>query len=187
MVRVLRFAAVAALTTACVAPVVRPENMVPSIARPNVPVSARTLEIARVTGGEKSGVTGGGPHEWVRIDDDNFREAVLRSLQQAGLFKDVMKDEAGDYALTAEITSQGTNRVGFITYTAQLLVMYALVDKKDNKELWREHIFSQHTADGQYFSESFEGASRKANEGAVRENLSQLIGRLASFLEGNRK
>jgi ABC-type uncharacterized transport system auxiliary subunit len=174
--------ALAAMTTACAAPVVKPENMVPSIARPVAPVSSRTLEVARVTGGERSGITMGGPHEWVRIDNDGFKEALSRALQQAGLFTDVIKNGDGDYALTAEIAAQGTNRVGFITYTAQVLVTYTLIDKNGNNELWRERIFSQHTADGEYFRDSFEGASRKANEGAVKDNLSHMIEALASFM-----
>ena len=61
--------------------------------------------------------------------------------------------------------------------TTTLFVNYKLIEDKSNRELWKENILSQ------YDSEVGGAESKKkANEGAARDNLSQLVKKLSNVI-----
>jgi hypothetical protein len=65
--------------------------------------------------------------------------------------------------------------------TTVLFVNYRLVETKSNQEVWKDNILSQYDAKFEAASYGVERA-KKANEGAVRNNLSQLIKKLSDIL-----
>lgn len=160
----------------------RVEDMVPPIPPAASPATDKILQITKVYGGEEPSSFTMWQHESVKIDNKSFQEALFKSLQNSKLFKDVVLSDNGDYELVAEIASQNINRISFITFSAQLLVNYHLIDKRTRQEVFTEHIFSQATVAGDYFSEGFIVASKKAYEAAVRENLAQFLNKVSSFV-----
>jgi hypothetical protein len=166
-------------------PAVKVENMIPSISPAQVQVSNRTLKVRNVTGGAKLPTTRGAYldiyHE-VKIDNANFQEALLKSVKNSELFKDVITSGNADYELVAEIAAQENTLVGVVTYNTHILINYSLIEGGTNKELWSEHIFSQHTEGGTF--SKVPQSLRKMNEIVVKENLSQFIIKLSSFVKG---
>jgi len=53
-------------------------------------------------------------------------------------------------------------------------------ETKSQEVIWKENIFSQYRAE---FDEAFYGIerARKANEGAIRDNLTQLLKKLSNL------
>ncbi len=174
------------MASGCAPEYLRVDNMVPSIPPLTSPATDRILQLTKVTGGEEPDAFTIWQHESVKIDNKSFQEALFKSLQDSKLFKTVILSDNGDYELVAEIASQNINRIGFITFSAQLLVNYHLIDKRTKQEVFTEHIFSEATVGGNYFSEGFIETSKKAYEGAVKENLAQFLSKLSSFV-GKRK
>ncbi len=66
--------------------------------------------------------------------------------------------------------------------SATILVHYQLYSRSENKIVWSENIFSQHEA---LFEETYYGVKRAqlANEGAVKDNIKQLILKLRSYIK----
>ncbi len=160
----------------------RVENMVTPIPPATSPATDKILQITKVYGGEEPTSFTMWQDASVKIDNKSFQEALFKSLQESKLFKDVVLSDNGDYELVAEIASQNINRISFITFAAQLLVNYHLIDKRTKQEVFTEHIFSQSTVGGNYFSEGFVETSKKAYEGAVRENFTQFLSKLSTFI-----
>jgi hypothetical protein len=100
-------------------------------------------------------------------------------LEQSGLFKKIYTEGSGDYQLDTEIISLDI-MPGIPDLVATLFVHYKLTEIKSQKELWKESILSQYRE----ASFTLHGVrSRKAKEGVVRENLSQLLKKLAAHLK----
>ncbi len=148
-------------------------KMIPYIDYSTLASSGRTLKITEVKGGEETG------WDTPKIDNKEFKEALMDTLKKAGLFKEIFTDHAGDYELYTEIVSQKV--VPGLTAYAALLVHYSMVETKTNQAIWTENIFSQNDAFGA-------NQGKDAIEGAARDNLTQLIRKLAEILtQQNRK
>jgi hypothetical protein len=159
-------------------------NMIPLKVSQPILKSEHTLMIGEVTGGSETH-----PMLHSQIDSTGFREALTVSLRKSSMFKRVTAKEAGDsdYTLEAEILSQELKR-GFlsrsITPTTTLLVRYALTDHRKGQEVWAENIFAEYQAKPKV--EFRRTGTRRANEGAARENLTHLVKSLGVFMSQTR-
>jgi hypothetical protein len=164
---------VAVAITGCASPA-SVKRMVPSFDHTSFISTNMTLMIAEVKGGEKTN-----PMLSSKIENEGFKEALTNTLKGSGIFKEVFTDEKGDYKIYAEIISQGL-KLGFPT-TSILFVNYRLIETTSDKEVWKENILSQYDAK---FEEAFLGnvRAKKANEAAVRDNLTRLIKKLSNVL-----
>lgn len=148
-------------------------KMIPYVDYSTFASSGRTLKITEVKGGEETG------WDIPKIDNKDFKEALMDTLKKAGLFKEIFIDHAGDYELYTEIVSQKV--VPGLTAYAAIVVHYRMVETKTNQAIWTENIFSQNDAFGA-------NQGKDAIEGAARDNLAQLIRKLAEiFTQQNRK
>ena len=133
-----------------------------------------SLVVGAVNGGKETN-----PMLASSIDNESFREALYKSLQSSGLFPKTRLEGSSDYSLDTEIISQEVK--SGINTSATILVRYELYKKNENKVVWSENIFSQHEA---LFEETFYGVKRAqlANEGVVKDNITQLILELRSYI-----
>ncbi len=132
-------------------------------------------------GGEKSNPAAFFASETSKIEDVGFRDALAKTLENSRIFSNIVQGQNSDYDLYVDILSQQRLRSGFLSFNAHLLVKYKLIERSSNNEVWKENIFSQFDAGSTPFTEGLSGASQKANEGAVRENLLQLVKKLRVF------
>ena len=141
----------------------------------SAPRCNKILRVLEVTGGKKTN-----PMTFASIENEGFGQALLIALQDSGLFMKVGTEPAGDLALKAEIISQ--ELMPGLTMTSVLFVHYSLIDTKTSEDIWKENILSQYDAP---LREAFFGPTRaqRAHEGAVRNNLEQLIKKLAKVVE----
>ncbi len=153
----------------------------PKVAKmiPNVDYSAftstdKTIKIQEVYGGELTD-----PMGTSKIESKSFQEALLTTLRKSGIFKEVFIDRSGDYELKTQIVSQKITS-WLASTSVTLFVHYRLFETKTNKELWRESILSKYDTDISKKDASDQGAGE--NEGAVRDNLTQLLKKLADFM-----
>ena len=109
--------------------------------------------------------------------DEIFIRYIARLLK-SGIFKEIFTDQNGDYELDTEILSQKL-QPGLTAYAA-LFVRYRLVGTRTNQVLWTENIFSQNDAFGA-------NQGKDVLEGAARDNLAQLIRKLADILSQQRR
>jgi hypothetical protein len=123
-----------------------------------------SLRVMDVTGGKKSHFGGA-----EMIGDTQFKEAILLALQQSGLFN-VVSSERGDVSLYAEIRAQDQKVSRGLQYTATMVVTYKFTDSA-GATIWSA------TYDSEFSSTAISGGTRtrKAREGAARENLSSLV------------
>lgn len=145
----------------------------PSLNKQNmgVPSNEVTLRVSKssvgdiiVTGG--SSVTG-------QIDSVSLKDAILQTLTNTKVFKVVSPKNSPDYTLHAEIISLEKPKIGF-EIKSVLRVKYFILRASSNQLIWMDEFTSSYTATT---GDSFFGPGRltKANEGAVRENLRQLV------------
>ncbi len=171
---------VAVAITGCAAPP-SVTKMIPSFNYTTVVSTDKTLMVAEVKGGEKSYPF----PSWSisKIENEGFHEALTNTLKESGIFKEVFTAEKGDYEIYAEIISQ--EQKGLFTITSILFVNYRLIEADSGKEVWKENILSQYDVK---FKEAFfiapggPDAKAKADEGTVRDNLTQLIKKLSNVL-----
>ncbi len=133
------------------------------------------LVVSEVSGGKETNPM------WVSsIDNESFREALYKSLAYAKLFQGTYLEGEKEYRLDSEIVSQEVK--SGINMSATILVHYQLYSRSENKIVWSENIFSQHEA---LFEETYYGVKRAqlANEGAVKDNIKQLILKLRSYIK----
>lgn len=172
---------VVAVLMSCAAPP-RRANMIPSLDASAFIRSKKTLRVVEVKGGEKWNPSGSFLYDQTKIDSESFEYALIKILENSRMFKHLSKDQSGDCELYTEIVSQQTLPSGYLAATTSLLVNYRLIDTKEAREVWTENIFSQYAAQGAPFTEGIPGAVLKANEGAVRDNLIQLLGKVSKLL-----
>ncbi len=150
-------------------------DMIPSTPPSAISQSDKVLRVGEVTGGKETK-----PMMQSTIDDAGFRQALVETLQKSGLFRSVITDQgAADYELQTEIISQEVQ--GVYDKTATLFVHYRLLSVSTQQEIWKENLLSRYVAE---FEESVFvlDRSKEANEGAVRENLLQLVEKLSQVL-----
>jgi hypothetical protein len=137
------------------------------------------LVIGEVTGGKETNpmiVSA----SYITVDNESFRQALYESLDYAGLFRKIHLEGKQDYRLEVEILGQEV-KPGF-DISSTVHVRYVLYKEKENNIIWSKNIFSQHES---LSGEAFSGEKRAklAIEGAVRDNISQLIVELVGLVE----
>jgi len=160
------------------APSVRPTSMIPSVITRQDSSAGKTLVLAEVTGGEKPGLS-----NQVTIDKQAFREALLGTLERAGFLAPTRKGEPADYELHADIAGQLSLQIGSLAIRSHLLVSYRLIERSTKKDVWKDAIYSKYQAEGKTYATELQKARQEAVEGAVRENLGQLIQRIEAVVK----
>lgn len=125
-------------------------------------------------------VTGGGetnPMWMSKVSSSDFERALEASLRDAGLL--AMGRQSGKYQLQAHMQRLDQPFAG-ASMTVTTVVQYTLIERSSGKEIGSRTLSTPYTA---AWNAAFAGSERLklANEGAVRENLQQLIGWLAGL------
>ncbi len=129
------------------------------------------VALKEVTGGRETNPM------WVsNVSSSDFEAALEASLKAAGLA--APHRQAGRYVLTADLLKLEQPMLG-ASMTVTATVAYRLIERSTNKEVFTRTLAVPYTAP---FSAAFLGSERLklANEGAMRENIRQLIDLLAS-------
>lgn len=126
------------------------------------------LAVRDVTGGKETN-----PMWKSNIGSGEFEQALEGSLRAVGL---LAPRQAGNYMLTAHLEGVDQPFIG-INMTVTATVRYTVTERASGKDVFSKAIAVPYTAT---FGDSPLGVERLrlANEGAVRENISQLIDEL---------
>jgi len=149
--------------------------MVPETPEPLPAGSEKTIAIIRAQGGEDTN-----PFIAPSLGDAGFRKALHLALEGAGLFRAALLDQNADYLLYPEVITQ--ELIPGLKMTAVLDARYRLIEAWSQKKLWEDRILTIYDAD---LGEGLYGLTRAraALEGAVRENLKEIVKRLAKRVE----
>lgn len=106
------------------------------------------------------------------ITNEQYRGALLRTLRDAGLFREVKSGGDADWELHSDIITITTE--GGVSPTYAIVVQYWLVDPTNGREFWRQGINTRHHVE---WNEALAGATRiiMAVEGATQKNLRALV------------
>jgi hypothetical protein len=166
----------AALLSGCATPA-RVEQMqieVPAATRGAVVDSAlrRQVVIQSVTGGSETN-----PLWMSKVSSADFERALELSLRNAGLL--APDKQSGAYTLSAEMYKLDQPLFG-ASMTVTAMVKYTLLERASGREVMQRTLSAAHTA---AWNAAFLGTERLklANEGAVRDNIVQLIDALAAL------
>lgn len=131
------------------------------------------LRVLPVTGARQESF--GGP---ALVSDAMYREALVRTLRQSNLFRQIETERPGDYELHTELFAQGQGAVA-LDYRSALIVQYRIVDARTGADLWNKGFNSRKEVT---VTQALSGAKRtvSAQEGSVRDNLAQLVAALSS-------
>lgn len=139
---------------------------------PDAPVAVarqidKTVKIMPVQGGRASSF---GREAY--ITNEQYHEALRRTLADARLFAGVVTGGKSDLDLYSEIITVTTE--GGISPTYAIVVQYWLVDPASGDEIWRKGINTRHHVE---WNEAFAGGTRiiMAVEGATKKNLARLV------------
>lgn len=157
--------------SACASPA-EVQNMV--VVPPELPAKVSSspysaaIEVTRVYGGEETN-----PLWTSEVSNAAFREALRESLQRSGL---LASSAPPQFSLTASLKELDQPLVGF-SLTVNSKVDYQLVEKSTMKSVFNEPVQASYTAT---FGDSPIAIQRLrlANEGSIRENISQFLTRL---------
>jgi len=165
------------VVAACASPA-RPTHMVPERQALQPRASALPLHLSialtEVGGGKETN-----PMWASEVGSEEFREALHLALKQARLLS---SDEAtAAFELRAFIIEVKHPIVG-LTMTVDAFVRYTLLRKHDGSTIFDEVLSSSYTAT---IDDAFVATTRLqlAEEGAMRENISALLERLAAISE----
>ncbi len=151
------------------------EKMIPTVTRSNYFSSDKML---RLESGEE--LRDEKTEFWTgdfKIDPE-FEDALRKALTDSGIFKQIVTDQKADYQLKYEILSQEV-QISFKS-TATVFIYYSLIEITTNQVVWEESLVSQYSVGIEKALERPLRA-RLAKEGAVRDNLSQLLEKLSDF------
>ena len=133
-----------------------------------------------VSGGEKTN-----PLWTSEISSEGYKQALDQSLRESDLFSGISQGSGSDYQLTVQLAKAKQPMIG-LGMTVRLAAEWQLSRTSDGQTVWRETIDSEYTAQ---FTDAVLGYERlrKANEGAVRENIRKGMERLStvSLLQNN--
>lgn len=167
----LLFCAVA-LVQGCATPAIT-ENMVPpppvAAGRPADPSLSQGVAVHAMSGGSETNPM------WVsKVSDKDFKAALVRALQTAGLL--AADGSSPRYQLDATLLSLQQPMFG-LDLKVTCSVRYDLVDAASGRRVFGKTITTPFTAT---FSDAAIAVTRLriANEGAVRKNLGELIDEL---------
>ena len=149
----------------------RLQNMVPEVDR----LSSKqvTLSVGNIFGGSETD-----PMNVSKIESEGFGQALVDGLHQSGLFTAVTPGGNGDYELNATILTQDQPMIG-LALKVDLAVKYVVIERASQEVVFDSRIVSSYKA---RMGEAFVATARlrKANEGAVRDNIKQLIEALSA-------
>jgi hypothetical protein len=125
----------------------------------------QNITVSQVTGGRETN-----PLWMSKINNDNFKAALVQSLQEANLYHQL---DGANYSLAATLIRLHQPFIG-INYTVVCEVNYLLKNIANDETVYNKNITTSYTAK---FSDSPIAVIRlkKANEGAARANIKQLI------------
>lgn len=155
-------------TMSCAVPPPAALKMTPYIDYSQFTPTEKTLSVAKVKMERKTG-SFESPRKSLIITVETFQSALIECLHKSGIFQEIFIDQKGDYELQAQILSEKV--IPGLTINVILFVHYSLVDNKVNKVIWKESIVSQY--------DTYGGEPTNGVEGAVRDNLSQLLTKLS--------
>jgi hypothetical protein len=144
-------------------------NMIPDPLEKNIqfPVSV-SLTVER---GQRNGV------EWYSgtIKPEEFKKAIIESLNKAGLFKDLASKDTADYDLVVKLLYAGSHP-GF-NMNAWVNAQWTLINKKTGEKIWDKLIEGKGHAT---VSDAFVGAKRQimALEIGAKDNINEAINEL---------
>ncbi len=123
------------------------------------------IDVKNVEGGQETQALGVS-----KISNNNFKAALVQSLQSAHLYKTLRKAQ---YNLTADVMNLDQPYVG-LDMTVKFKVHYRLEDVKKKVYIYDKDVISSYTAK---LNDSLSGVERlrMANEGAARENIKKFI------------
>lgn len=128
-----------------------------------------------VTGGETTN-----PLWTSEVSSTGYKQALDVALQESELFSAVssVSGSGSDYRLEVRLEKAKQPMVG-LGMTVSLTSEWTVTRNSDNQTVWRDTVSSEYTAK---FTEHLIGYERlrKANEGAVRENIRAGLERLSS-------
>lgn len=135
---------------------------------PASPDVAKSVAVSNVEGGEATDAWGSS-----QIDNPEFKQAIVRSLQAAGLLS---TDSNPKYVVSADLVSL-KQPFAALNMTVTSRVRYTLKDAKSGALIFSEEVAAQFTAKP---SDSIIGVQRLrlANEGSARKSIAILIQKL---------
>ena len=159
-------AVISLITWGCAS--ITPEEMTPTPSTTPVTKIGGNVRVMDVTGGKEK--HSGGVK---RISNEQFKAALLLTLQQSGLF-DAVSTDYGDVRAYAVIQSEdpGDSATGFMQFTARMVVTYKFLDNAGNL-IWSASYKSE--ASYRDYSSSAPTKVARACAGAARENLKSLV------------
>lgn len=122
-----------------------------------------------VTGGKETNPA------WVsNVSSSEFERALEESLRSVGMLSS--NRQTGRYQLVAHLEKLDQPFAGF-DMTVTSTVGYSLVERSTGKAVWQKSLVTPYTAK---MGDAFVGSERLrlANEGTIRQNISQLIAEL---------
>lgn len=114
-----------------------------------------------------------------QISDQDFRSAVVRSIEQSRLFEQVLAPDSADYHLEILIARLDQPMFGF-NMTVTIETSWTLTRRDSGDVVWEKTIPTSHTAKA---GEAFSGVKRLrlANEGAAQANIEEALKELAQL------
>jgi hypothetical protein len=171
-IAVLSLFGAVALIQGCATPALT-ENMVPpapiAASKPADPSLAQAIQVQSIAGGSETNPM------WVsKVSDNDFKAALVRALQSAGLLS--ADGSSPRFRLDATLLSLEQPMFG-LDLKVTCSVRYDLSDASTGKRVFGKTITTPFTAT---FSDSALAVARLriANEGAVRQNLAELLDEL---------
>ncbi|RON01596.1 hypothetical protein BK659_24080 [Pseudomonas brassicacearum] len=146
------------------------------------PAQAQTYDVALRDNMKVDSVGGGSTTNplWTsQIESADFRSALEQSLSNAGLLG---QNSKANYTLRANLVSLDQPLFG-LNFTVTSMVEYSLVENATGRVIWTDKVKAPFTAG---VGDSFFGVKRLrlANEGSARENINELLKRLAGLKLG---
>lgn len=139
-------------------------------ARKSTPDAMKTnVAIREVSGGKDTN-----PLWMSNVGSADFERALEDSLRSVGMLS--TDRQSGRYQIVAQLAKLDQPLLG-LDMTVTSNVTYKLIERATGKSVWEKSIATPYTAK---MSDAFVGTERLrlANEGAIRQNISQLIGEL---------
>ncbi len=161
------------LLQAC-ASAARTDRMVPENIMPVTTAQAIMLTVESVGGGSETN-----PMFSSQVGDEEFRQALSKSLQAAGL-SNPSASAQNTFTVDASLTGLSDPIIGF-SFTVESDVYYRVTRSSDSADIFAESINASGTARA---SEAFVGTERLriAKEYSIKENIGAFIERIASIL-----
>ena len=161
------------LLSACAVPP-EPGGMTVAAGVTSVPgaTSDKSLKVEPVTGGTPTEAS-----QQTKLGDDEFHAALVASLKNSGLFRDVVASGDADWRLKVLIASQAAH--GQWSATQELMVRYELFRAAAEQPSWSETVYTQQETG---FELSALRRSRVLVETAARANIADFLERLRRWL-----